>query len=244
MLIIPAIDLKDGCVVRLIQGSLRDKKIYSKDPVKTAKHWVRQGAQLIHIVDLDGATTGVLKNLEIVKEIVKALSIPAQFGGGVRKIETIKSLLDCGIYRVVLGTKAVEDINFLKKAFTEFKDKVIVSVDVKDKRILVRGWQESCKFSDILTLAKNLKGMGFKQLIYTDISKDGTLEGPNIKAIKALLKQTGMNVIASGGISSLDDISRLELLESEGLIGIIVGKALYEGKFTLTEALKLAKKGG
>lgn len=243
MLIIPAIDLKDGYVVRLIQGNLRDKKIYSQDPVKTAKHWVRQGAQLIHIVDLDGATTGVLKNLGIVKKIVRAVSIPVEFGGGVRKIETIKSLLDCGIYRVVLGTKAIEDRNFLKQAFTKFKNKLIVSIDAKDKRVLVRGWQESCKFCDILTLAKDFKGMGVKQLIYTDILKDGTLEGPNIKAIKALLKQTGINVIASGGISSLDDIRKLKLLESKGLIGIIVGKALYEGKFTLTEALKLTKKG-
>lgn len=243
MLIIPAIDLKDGYVVRLIQGNLRAQKIYSQDPVKTAKHWVRQGAELIHVVDLDGATTGVLKNLEIVKKIAKAVPIPVEFGGGVRKIETIRLLLDYGIYRVVLGTKAIEDRNFLKQAFSEFKNKVIVSLDAKDKQVLVRGWRESSKSCDLLTLVNDLKGMGIKQLIYTDILKDGTLEGPNIKAIKTLLKQTGMDVIASGGISSLDDIRRLKLLENKGLIGIIVGKALYEGKFTLTEALNLTRKG-
>lgn len=239
MLIIPAIDIQDGCVVRFVQGRL-DKKIYSRYPLKTARHWVRQGAKLIHIVDLDGATSGIQKNLDIVKEILRSVDVPIQFGGGVRKRETIKKLLDWGVYRVVLGTKAVEDINFLKKTFKEFKDRSIVSIDTKVSRILVKGWQVSQRGIDALKFIHILKDIGFKQIIYTDILRDGTLSGPNIKGIKILLKQTGIKIIASGGISSLDDIYRLKLLEKQGLAGVIVGKALYEGRFTLSQALKLA----
>jgi phosphoribosylformimino-5-aminoimidazole carboxamide ribotide isomerase len=239
MLIIPAIDLKDGCVVRLTQGSLKDKKIYSRDAIKTARHWLRQGAELIHVVDLDGAVTGVPKNLEIVKRIAQETSAVLEFGGGVRKIETIKAFLDYGVSRVVLGTKAIEDSAFLKEAFKKFKYKIIVSIDARDGWVLVKGWQEKNSKLQASVLAKQLKALGFKEVIYTDISKDGTLKGPNIKGIKALLKETGLKVIASGGVSSLDDIRKLKSLEKDGVTGVIVGKALYEGRFTLTQALKL-----
>lgn len=236
MLVIPAIDIKDGCVVRLVQGR-RDKKIYSRDPVKTARHWLRQGAELIHIVDLDGASTGTPKNLDIVKQIAKTVDVPIQFGGGIRNAEAIKKILDYGIRRVVLGTKAAEDGDFLKKVFKKFKDRVIVSIDAKAERLLIKGWQSSYYGTDLIRFARGLKVMGFRRVIYTDVLKDGTLEGPNIKGIKNLLKETGLSVIASGGISSLDDIYRLKLLEKKGLAGVIVGKALYEGKFTLKEAI-------
>jgi phosphoribosylformimino-5-aminoimidazole carboxamide ribotide isomerase len=239
MLIIPAIDIKDGCVVRFVQGRL-DKKIYSRDPLKTARHWLRQGAQLIHIVDLDGAASGVPKNLDIVKQIAEAVDVPIQFGGGIRKPEAIKQLLDYGIRRVVLGTKAIEDRGFLKKAFKKFKERIIVSIDAKAGSILTKGWKSKYAAGDALGFARILKGIGFKQMIYTDVSKDGTLKGPNIKDIKRLLKETGIRIIASGGICSLDDIRRLKLLEKQGLVGIIIGKALYEGRFTLSEAIKLA----
>jgi phosphoribosylformimino-5-aminoimidazole carboxamide ribotide isomerase len=239
MLIIPAIDLKDGCVVRLVQGNFGEKKVYSKDPVKTARHWVTQGAELLHIVDLDGASTGVPKNLGAVKEIVKDSAVPVQFGGGVREIETIKTLIEAGVFRVVLGTKAAEDRSFLLEAFEKFKERIIVSIDAKDEKVLIKGWLESSSCVSAKALARDLKDIGFTQLIYTDISKDGTLKGPNIKGIKELLKETSMKVISSGGISTLDDIRRLKQLEVEGVAGIIVGKALYEGKFTLKQALKL-----
>lgn len=239
MLIIPAIDLKDGCVVRFTQGRF-DKKIYSRDPLKTAKYWIKQGAKLLHIVDLDGALSGTPKNLSIVKEIVKNVDVPIQFGGGVRTIENITLLLKLGIKRVVLGTKAIEDKAFLKKAFAKFKDKVIVSLDAKADNLLTKGWRSHNKGQDMLTFATALKEMGFKQAIYTDTLKDGTLKGPNIKGIKGLLKATGLKIIASGGISSLDDIYRLKRLEKQGVVGVIVGKALYEGKFTLAQAIKLA----
>lgn len=238
MIIIPAIDLKDGCVVRLFQGKLDDKKVYSKDPIKTAKHWARQGAGLIHIVDLDGASTGTPINLGIVEAIAKEVNVPLEFGGGVRKIETIKKILDSGISRVVLGTKAAQDSDFLIEAFKKFKDRIIVSIDAKDGKVLIKGWQESYASLDAMVLAKEIKKIGFNEVIYTDVSKDGTLTGPNIKAIKILIKETGLNVIASGGISCLEDIKKLKQLEKSGVTGIIVGKALYEGKFTLTEALK------
>lgn len=239
MLIIPAIDIKDGNVVRFVQGRL-NKKVYSKDPVKTASHWVRQGAKLIHVIDLDGAITGIPRNLNIVKEIVRKQSVPVQFGGGVRTIETVRKLLNYGIWRVILSTKAVEDKIFLKKAFKEFKEKIIISIDAKNDRIFIKGWQISSRGSNVITFSRALKEIGFKQLIYTDVSKDGALKGPNIRGIKKLLKESKMSIIASGGISSLDDIRKLKTLEKRGLQAVIVGKALYEGRFTLKEALKLA----
>lgn len=239
MLIIPAIDLKDGCVVRYVQGRF-DKKVYSRDPLKTAKHWVKGGAQILHIVDLDGAFSGTQKNLGIVKEISKNVDVPLEFGGGVRKIETIKKLLNYGIQRVVLGTKAVKDRVFLRKAFIKFKDRVIVSIDAKDSSILIKGWGVSAGNIDVVTFARYLKKLGFEQLIYTDTTKDGTLSGPNIKGIKKLLKEAGLNIIVSGGISSLEDICRLKRLEKQGLRGVIIGKALYEGRFTLTQAINTA----
>ncbi|MDD5595830.1 MAG: 1-(5-phosphoribosyl)-5-[(5-phosphoribosylamino)methylideneamino]imidazole-4-carboxamide isomerase, partial [Candidatus Omnitrophica bacterium] len=222
---------------RFVQGRL-DKKIYSRDPVKTAKHWARQGAQLIHVVDLDGAFSGVAKNLAVVKEIIQSVEIPIQFGGGVRSIDTIQELLDSGAKRVVLGTKAIEDSAFLKKAFNKFKEKIIISIDAKNNDILIKGWQKTLRSLGVLEFIKILKTLGFKEIIYTDVTKDGTLIGPNIKGIKYLLKEAGINIIASGGISALADLGRLKLMEKQGVTGIIIGKALYEGKFTLKEALK------
>lgn len=239
MLIIPAIDLQDGCVVRFVQGRF-DKKVYSRDPVKTARHWIKSGAELLHVVDLDGALSGTQKNLGMVGEIAKNVDVPIQFGGGVRKIENISLLLSLGVKRVVLGTKAIEDKAFLKKAFAKFKDKIIVSLDAKADRLLTKGWRSSNKSINVLEFARTLKDMGFKQIIYTDTLKDGTLKGPNIKGIKALLKEAHLEVIASGGISSLEDIYRLKKLEKQGVVGVIVGKALYEGKFTLSQAMSLA----
>jgi len=238
MLIIPAIDIQNGCVVRLVQGKL-DRRQYSNDPVRTARHWVRQGAKFLHIVDLDGAITGAPKNLDFVKEIARIQGIKIQFGGGVRKMETIKMLLDCGISRVILGTKAIEDRKFLEEAFKKFKDKVIVSVDAIANQVFTSGWQDKSLSLQAYGFAKVLKDMGFAQMIYTDISKDGTLKGPDIKGIKLLLK-TGLQIIYSGGISSLDDIIRIKVLEKQGVAGIIIGKALYEGKFSLSAAIKTA----
>ncbi|MFH1199221.1 MAG: 1-(5-phosphoribosyl)-5-[(5-phosphoribosylamino)methylideneamino]imidazole-4-carboxamide isomerase [Candidatus Omnitrophota bacterium] len=238
MLIIPAIDLKDGCVVRYVQGKL-DKKVYSRDPVKTARHWAKQGAQMIHVVDLDGAFSGEPLNIGIVKEIAASVNVPIQFGGGVRKLETIKTLLDAKVARVILGTRAIEDDKFLKKTYKEFGDKIIISLDAKDDSLATQGWKETVKKIKVVNFALMLKEMGFKEVIYTDTLKDGTLKGPNILGIKNLLKATGLKVIASGGMSSLEDVRKLKILEKSGLVGVIIGKALYEGKFTCLEAIKL-----
>ncbi len=239
MLIIPAIDIQGGYVVRFVQGR-RNKKIYSRDPRKTALRWVRQGARFLHLVDLDGAASGSPRNLPIVRDIVKNIDVPVEFGGGVRNIETIRKILDAGIRRVVLGTRAAEDRNFLEKAFRLFKDRIIVSIDASAEKVMLEGWQVSSRRQDIFAFARRLKEVGFQELIYTDTLKDGTLEGPNLEGIRALLKASQMKIIASGGISSSEDIHRLKSLEKNGLSGIIIGKALYEGRLTLPEALKLA----
>ena len=238
MLIIPAIDLKGGKVVRLFQGKFNCQKVYSSDPVKVAKHWVKQGAKFLHIVDLDGAASGSLKNLEVLKKIVNQVGAGVEFGGGVRSIETISKLLGLGVQRVILGTRAASDAKFLQQAWKKFGKKIIVSIDAKEGKVLTQGWNCSAA-KTTLVFAQELKRIGFKQLIYTDISKDGTLAGPDISGIKKLLGQTQLNVIASGGVSELQDLIKLAKLGKQGLSGVIIGKALYEGKFTLAEALKL-----
>lgn len=237
MLIIPAIDLRDGKVVRLFQGRFDRQKVYSDNPVKTAKYWAKQGAKSLHIVDLDGASLGAPKNIKVLKEIIDQVGIGVEFGGGVRSIPTISKLFDLGVQRVILGTKAASDAKFLKQAWEKFGERIIVSIDAKCGKVLTQGW--NCKAAKTtLAFAKELKKIGFKQLIYTDISKDGTLAGPNIAGIKELLKETQLKVIASGGVSELKDLTKLSKLKKQGLSGVIVGKALYEGKFTLAEALK------
>ncbi len=238
MLIIPAIDLQDGCVVRFVQGR-HDKKIYSRDPLKTAKHWVKQGAEMLHVVDLDGAFNGVPGNLEVIRQIAGESGAPVECGGGIRTLETIRQYLDFGVSRVIIGTRAVQDEDFLKAIHTEFGGRVIVSIDAKDEHIAVEGWKDTDVKKDVISFAATLKKIGFTEVIYTDTLKDGTLKGPNVAATKRLLKETGLKVIASGGISSLADLKKLKGLENSGLSGVIVGKALYEGKFTLTEALKI-----
>jgi len=239
MLIIPAIDLRGGKVVRLFQGRFDREKIYSADPVKVAKHWAKQGAQFLHIVDLDGASSGKPKNLEALKRILSEVGVPIEFGGGVRGMETISDLLNLGVQRVVLGTRAADDPQFLKKAFKKFGQKIIVSIDAKDSKVLTRGWNSPTS-KIVLDFAKELKGIGFRQVIYTDISRDGALAGPNILGIKDLIRKAGLDVIASGGVSGLKDLIKLKSLQKKGVSGVIVGKALYEGKFTLAEALRLS----
>lgn len=225
-------------MVRLFQGKFDREKVYSNDPVKVAKHWAKQGAKFLHIVDLDGASSGSLKNLEVLKKIITQVCVPLEFGGGVRSMETISELLNLGVQRVVLGTRAANDAQFLKKAFKKFGEKIIVSIDAKGAKVLTQGWSSSAS-KTVLDFAKELKEVGFKQIIYTDISKDGALVGPNILGIKELIRKTGLDVIASGGVADLKDLIKLKSLQKKGISGVIVGKALYEGKFTLVEALKL-----
>ncbi|RJP28917.1 MAG: 1-(5-phosphoribosyl)-5-[(5-phosphoribosylamino)methylideneamino]imidazole-4-carboxamide isomerase [Candidatus Omnitrophota bacterium] len=236
MLIIPAIDIMQGKVVRLVQGKT-GKTVYSSDPVMTAKHWQRQGAKLLHLVDLDGAIKGKMQNFRYVQEIARAVSIPVEFGGGIRTQADIKRLLDAGIYRVVLGTRAIE-AKFLEKVLKKYKDRVIVSVDARQDSVLIKGWKKGAARVSVDKLLKSLKKSGLKEIIFTDVNMDGTLKGPNIKKLKQLLKTHRIRIIASGGVSCLQDLMRLKMLEKDGLSGVIIGKALYEAKFTLPEAAK------
>lgn len=247
MLIIPAIDLKKGKVVRLTQGRY-NKKVYSQNPQETAKRWVGQGAKLIHVVDLDGAACGVPKNLEVVKKIAQIKGTRVEFGGGVRTEGLIQKLLEeMRIYRVVLSTLAFENRALLRKIIRKYKDKVIVSVDMhKNGTVALKGWRkEAGRQNNFITFAKKLSEMGIDKIIYTDIFRDGTLAGPRENLIEDFLgrlKKYKISVILAGGISTLDDIGRLRKLENKGLIGIIVGKALYEGRFTLSQALRAVRK--
>jgi phosphoribosylformimino-5-aminoimidazole carboxamide ribotide isomerase len=240
MLVIPAIDIKGGMVVRLLQGRYQEETIYSHDPVSVAKDWQDKGAALIHIVDLDGALTGELKNMEIASKIAKEISIPVELGGGIRTRSDINLALQSGISRVVLGTMACNDEQFIKEMVFEFGERVIVSIDVKGEKVVTKGWTVREEFSPT-ELARRMERVNVRGIIYTDISRDGTLRGPDVDGITQMLAAVNVPLIASGGISSLRDIRSLKELEKEGLIGVIVGKALYEAKLDLAQAVELAR---
>lgn len=238
MLIIPAIDIKDGEVVRLRRGEFDKVKVYSKDPVSVARKWESEGAKLLHVVDLDGALSGELKNLDVVKKIAGAVSIPLQVGGGIRSEESIEKVFSSGVRRVVLGTAACEDDMFVQKVIGRFGEGIVVSIDARDGVVATEGWT---KTSDIKAqdLVKKLELLGLRVVVYTDISRDGTLAGPNIEALKEILKvREKILVISSGGVSSVSDLLQLKELEPQGVFGAIVGKALYEEKIDLAEAIK------
>jgi len=240
MLLIPAIDLKGGKVVRLFQGNGSDETVYSGNPVAIARHWKHEGAQMIHIVDLDGAFTGEPKNLPALKKIVQAVDVPVQFGGGLRTSAVIREVLDAGVSRVILGTKAVEDTDFLAEVLSEFPGKVLVSVDTKKGGVLTQGWQtESGQKVEAAAFGLRLKSCGVSEVVFTDTAKDGTLRGPNIEALTDFALKTQLRVIASGGISSLDDIKAIKKIQNLGISGVIIGKALYEERFSLKEAVSL-----
>ena len=241
-MIIPAIDLQDGCVVRYVQGK-KDKKVYSRDPVKTARYWVRQGAERLHVVDLDGAFSGIPRNIGCVEAIVKAVSVPVQCGGGVRTHAVIRKLLGAGVASVILGTKAVQDEVFLRKALAQGEGRVMVSVDAAHDHVLTKGWKSAAGRMCVVPFIHKLQEFGLDRVVFTDTTRDGTLKGVNVKDTRRILKATGIRIIVSGGVSTLEDIRRVKRIAREGVIGVIVGKALYEGRFTLVEALKIAGKG-
>ncbi|MDP1853254.1 MAG: 1-(5-phosphoribosyl)-5-[(5-phosphoribosylamino)methylideneamino]imidazole-4-carboxamide isomerase [Candidatus Omnitrophota bacterium] len=241
MLIIPAIDIKDGKVVRLWQGDFNKIKAYSDSPESVALEWQRQGAKFLHIVDLDGACSGKLENLSAIKKIAKIIKIPFEVGGGIRSLTTIKQLINLGVKRIVLGTKVLQDKNFLKEAIVKFRGMIIVSIDVRENKVASDGWLRVGNL-DAMDFARELKRLGLETIIYTDIKRDGTLTGPNFGAIEEMVNDADLKVIASGGVSSLKDLRELRKLEKKGLIGVVVGKALYENRFILREAIKVAGK--
>jgi len=236
MIIIPAIDLKDGLCVRLLQGIKEDATIYSDNPVATALTWQSLGAELLHIVDLDGAFTGNQKNLESIMNIRNALKIDIEVGGGIRTLERIDRLISYGINRIILGTAAMENPKLVSVACKKYPERVFVGIDAKDGLVAVKGWVEVTRVK-VKQFALQMQGYGAAGVVYTDISRDGMLTGPNIEATEELVKSLDIPVIASGGISSIEDVERLRKIH--GLWGAITGKALYSGALDLKEAIRL-----
>ncbi|MCD6580784.1 MAG: 1-(5-phosphoribosyl)-5-[(5-phosphoribosylamino)methylideneamino]imidazole-4-carboxamide isomerase [Desulfuromusa sp.] len=240
MIILPAIDLKEGRCVRLEQGLMDKDTVYNDDPAAQARTWQEQGGEYLHIVDLDGAFAGVPKNKSAIKAIVEAIEIPSELGGGIRDLETIEAYLDLGVTRVILGTVAKENPELVEEACLQFPGQIVVGIDAKDGLVAVRGWAELTK-KKATEMAREMEGFGVEAIIYTDIARDGMMQGPNIEATKALAEAINIPVIASGGLSTLDDIRRLLEIESSGVTGVITGKAIYSGAIDLREAVALTK---
>lgn len=237
MIIIPAIDIIDGKPVRLYQGDYNKKEIVAEDILETAKKFESLGAEYIHLVDLDGAKKGELVNGEVIIKVANSVNVPVEVGGGIRTFETIKYLIDNGVSRVILGTSAMEDEELVKKAIASYKDKIAVGIDCKDGYACGRGWLEKSSLYYI-DFAKKLKELGVETVIVTDISKDGTLEGPNVEMLKKLKEEVDINITASGGIR---DIKNIKDLNDMDIYGAITGKAIYAETLSLEEAIKLSK---
>lgn len=236
MRIYPAIDIKDGKAVRLLQGRADNKTVYGDDPSAMALRWAEQGAEYLHVVDLDGAFTGEGKNLTAVGRICSVLKIPVQLGGGIRSMLDIEKRFDLGVTRVILGTAAISDPDFVALAAQTYPNRIVAGIDAKDGKVAIKGWVEVSNES-AYDLAKRLFALGISTVVYTDISKDGMLTGPNFEATKKMHDESGMDVIASGGVSSIEDIARLAAM---GIHGAITGKAIYDGRIDLQEAIRTA----
>ena len=239
MLLIPAIDLKNGHCVRLRQGNMDDVTVFSEDPVEMARKWADEGAERIHVVDLDGAIKGQPVNLKVVEAIASAVDVPVQIGGGIRDVETVQRYLNAGVAYVIIGTKAINTPHFLRDVCLEYPRHIIVSLDAKDGRLALNGWAKLTHF-DAIEAAQHCERDGVEALIYTDIGRDGMMAGFNVESTRALAQAVNTPVFASGGVSTLDDIRKLKDLEGEGVAGAVIGRALYEGGFTLADAVKIA----
>lgn len=230
MQLYPAIDLRDGKCVRLTQGVFDNMKVYADSPADMAKLWCSQGATYLHLVDLDGALAGHAVNAAAIRAIVNAVDVPVQLGGGIRSEAAVRAMLDLGIARCIIGTKAVESPEFIRDLIGTFgAERIVIGVDAKDGMVAIEGWEKISSLSAI-DLCRQMQGFGVKHIVYTDISRDGMLSGPNIPSTKLLTDQTGMNIIASGGVSCMED---LEQLHQAGIRGAIIGKALYEHRVDL-----------
>ncbi|MBF0565184.1 MAG: 1-(5-phosphoribosyl)-5-[(5-phosphoribosylamino)methylideneamino]imidazole-4-carboxamide isomerase [Nitrospirae bacterium] len=237
MIVIPAIDLKEGFCVRLLQGRKEEATTYSNDPVETARRWVSAGAELIHIVDLDGAFTGEQKNIRSIERIREAVGVRLEVGGGIRGMDRIDHLAGLGIDRMIIGTLAIENPQFFCEACRKYPGRILAGIDAKNGRVAIKGWEEITERT-ALSFALEMEHLGAAGIIYTDISKDGMLVGPNVEATAEIAGVVGIPVIASGGVSTLGDIERLKAVG--GLYGVITGKAIYSGSIDLREAIALA----
>jgi len=238
MRIYPAIDIKDGKCVRLLQGRFSDVTVYGENPADTAKKWEDLGGEFLHVVDLDGALKGQNANGDIIKKICETVKIPVQTGGGIRTMEDIEYKLSLGVSRVILGTSAVKNPELVKKAVRKHGDKIVVGIDAKNSYVAVEGWEKVSGFTAV-EFAKKMESIGVSAVVYTDIATDGTLKGPNVEAMREMAGSVKMNVIASGGIGCIDDILSLE---DTGVEGVIVGRALYTGNVDLKAAVEKTKR--
>lgn len=236
MNIFPAIDLYDGKAVRLFKGDYKQMTVYSDNPIEIARDFESKGAKFIHMVDLEGAKDGSTPNLNIVKQIANETSLFVEIGGGIRNMDTVKKYLECGVGRVILGTAAVNDEEFLKNAVKEYGDKIAVGIDIKDGFVAIKGWTEKSEYSGF-DFCRKMQNLGVKYIICTDISKDGAMQGTNRQLYKELSESFDINITASGGVSSIDDIKALKKLD---LYGAIIGKAYYIGAIDLKEALEVS----
>ena len=239
MTIFPAIDLRGGKCVRLFKGDFDQETVFSDQPAEVAQQWQAQGAQFLHLVDLDGARAGHSENLATVRNILRAVSIPVELGGGIRTLENIDEVLALGVRRVILGSVAVRDPELVAAACAKYGDRIVVGIDAKDGIVAVDGWGVSGDV-DVITLAKRMKQAGVRTIIYTDISRDGTLAGVNVEATAKLARESGVHVVASGGVRDVRDIEALKPYEKDGIEGVIVGKSIYTGSLSLPEALAIA----
>jgi phosphoribosylformimino-5-aminoimidazole carboxamide ribotide isomerase len=240
MKIIPAVDIIGGKTVRLEQGQYDRELNYDISPVEAARKWEAIGAELIHVVDLDGAKEGRPVNLDTIEEVVKAVNVPVEVGGGFRKELDIKDGLNRGIWRVVVGSSALEDLDFARNCVENFQDRIVLSVDAEGYKPRVRGWEKATEL-DLFEVMKKFVSFGAKELIYTDIKRDGTLTGPNIENIRKILTEVGVRIISAGGIKTVDHVKELKALEPMGLSGVIIGRALYDGTINLREAIDAGK---
>ena len=240
MIIIPAIDLRGGRCVRLTQGQASAETVYSENPVAVAKQWYEAGAEMIHIVNLDGAMNlDDSKNIRVMSDILYQINLPIQFGGGVRALDEVQRLDDLGVTRIVVGTAAIENPQLLQALLDDFGSTIVVGIDAREGKVALRGWQKTADMTAV-DLALKVADMGVERIVYTDIARDGMLSGINLEATREIAERSGLKVTASGGVATLDDIYAVKDLEEFGVDSLIIGKALYEGVFTLEEALDAA----
>lgn len=237
MIIFPAIDLRDGKCVRLYQGKFEESEVVGEDPLKVAMSFKESGAEYIHMVDLDGALNGEIKNLKVISEVVKTVGIPVELGGGIRDMKTIDMLIEAGVSRVILGTAALKNPQFVMEAVKKYKEKIAVGIDAKNEKVAVNGWLNVSSVNYI-DFAKEMEKIGVKTIIFTDISKDGTLQGPNLEQLKKIQTSVSCNIIASGGIKDIED---LKTINKMGIYGAITGKAIYSGNIDLREAIEVCR---
>jgi phosphoribosylformimino-5-aminoimidazole carboxamide ribotide isomerase len=240
MIIIPAVDLHQGKCVRLTQGKFDDETVYSTDPVFVARLWQAKGAKRLHLIDLDGAYCGTVQHWEIIEKIRQQLSIPIEFGGGVRSVKTVEKLVKLGIDKIILSTVMVSDPLERKKILQKYNEKIMLAIDVRDGKISIGGWKDQTPI-DAKEFIKQAQDMGIKEIILTDINREGMLEGVNIDTILDLIKDVSLKIIISGGITTLEDVKKIKSLEPYGVVGMVIGKALYAEKIVFEEAQKIVE---